>query len=91
MIDEVAVAVVFTNRVRKFRNNGTSENWNFRPFSHVFKQPQKNDQNEVGRLISQLQLGVYSESHMRICIKIERHGCGNRRDFENLHMSLFLD
>ena len=59
MIGDVEVAVVFTNR----RRNGTSENIK----SHRQLQ---NDQNEVDRLISQLQLGIYFESRMRISFKI---------------------
>ena len=56
----------------------------FWPFSHVFRQPQ-NVQNEVGHLISQLQLRVYSESRMRISIKIvsRSRGFGSCCDFGN--------
>ena len=52
--------------------------------SAIFRQPQ-DDQNKVGHLISQLQLGVYSESRMRISIKIvsRSRGWGSRRDFVN--------
>ena len=84
--NKVAVAVLLTNRFRKFRENGPSENVrSFLAFSRVFRQPQS-DQNKVAsRLISPLWLAVYSESCMRISIKVclEVSVAVNCRDFGN--------
>ena len=79
------VAVVFINRFRKFRENGTSEN--AKSFSHFLTFSDNCKIIKISRShdIIHLQLGVYSWSRMRISIKIvsKSRSCGSRHGFRN--------